>query len=182
MSSSNNNGSDSSKDANNGTEIPTDQGTKEMIESLQKEVEKFKNEYLYLRAEFDTYKRNAIKERADLMKYGSERIIVELLNVMDNFERALQTKASADNIANYSKGVEMTASELKGTLSKYGVTELPCEGVAFDPMSHEALSAEESTAVPPGHVLRVFKRAYKLHDKLVRPAQVIVAKKPEATN
>lgn len=182
MSSSDNNGSDNSKSNQSGSEIPSDQNVKETIDNLHKEVEKYKNEFLYLRAEFDTYKRNAIKERSELMKYGSERIIVELLGVMDNFERALQTKASAENIPNYVKGIEMTATELKGALGRYGVTEMPCEGLAFDPMSHEALSAEESSAIPAGHVLRVFKKAYKLHDKLIRPAQVVVAKKPETSN
>jgi molecular chaperone GrpE len=152
------------------------------IEKLQQEVEKYKNDYLYLRAEFDNFRRNSIKERSDMSKYGSERIIVEVLGVLDNFERALQTKVSSENIQTYTKGVEMTAKELRAVLTKFGVTEVPCEGQPFDPSLHEALSAEETAAVEPGFVFRVFKKAFKLHDKLIRPAQVVVAKKPETAN
>lgn len=141
-------------------------------------AEKYKNDFLYLRAEFDNYKRHAIKERADITKYGSERLVVELLNVLDNFERALDIKISADNIESFKKGIEMTATDLKSLLTRFGVAELPCQGVAFDPSVHEALSAEETTSVPEGHVSRVFKKPYKLHDKVVRPGQVVVAKAP----
>lgn len=148
------------------------------IEILKKEAEKFKNDYLYLRAEFDNYKRNAIKERSELIKYGSERAAIEILGVFDNFERALSTKVTQDSISNFVKGVEMTAADLKAALSKLGVSEVPCQGVPFDPFVHEALSSEETSEVPEGHIFRVFKKAYKLHDKVIRPAQVVVAKKP----
>jgi molecular chaperone GrpE len=148
------------------------------VTELKALAEKYKNDFLYLRAEFDNYKRHAIKERAELTKYGSERLVVELLNVLDNFERALEIKISADNFESFKKGVEMTATELKGMLTRFGVAELPCQGVAFDPMVHEALSAEETTNVPEGHISRVFKKPYKFHDKVVRPGQVVVAKAP----
>lgn len=153
------------------TAIPTE------VELLQKEVEKYKNEFLYLRAEFDNYRRHAIKERSDLTKFGNERLLIDILSVMDNFERALQTKVTSENVNVYVKGVEMTAQELRGVLNKFGITEVKSEGVAFDPMIHEALSSEETSEVEPGFVFRVFKKAFKLHDKLIRPAQVVVAKK-----
>lgn len=156
-------------------------------ETFQKELEeqkalaeKSKNDYLYLRAEFENYKRNAIKERSDLIKYSSERLIVDVLNVVDNFERALQTPPNSENLSTYAKGIEMTATELKNVLNKFGVSEVNSEKMAFDPMAHEALASEETAEVPEGHVFRVFKKAYKLHDKLIRPAQVVVAKKPSA--
>lgn len=149
------------------------------IKKLQEQSEKYKNDYLYLRAEFENYKRNAIKERSDALKYGSERIINEILGVADNFERALQTKVSPETLNNFVQGIEMTANELKAVLQRNGVTELKTEGAAFDPNFMEALSSEPTNDVPPGHVARVFKKAYKLHDKVIRPAQVVVAKKPE---
>jgi molecular chaperone GrpE len=149
------------------------------IKKLQEQTEKFKNDYLYLRAEFDNYKRNAIKERSEALKFGAERLINEVLGVTDNFERALQAKVTPDNLSTYIQGVEMTASELKSVLQKNGVTELKVEGMPFDPNTMEALSSEPTTEVAPGHVFRVFKKAYKLHDKVIRPAQVVVAKKPE---
>jgi molecular chaperone GrpE len=149
------------------------------IKTLQEQIEKYKNDYLYLRAEFENYKRNAIKERSEALKYGSERIVNEVLGVVDNFERALQTKVTPESFNNFVQGVEMTANELKTVLQRNGVTEVKCEGAAFDPNFMEALSSEPTNDVPPGHVARVFKKAYKLHDKVIRPAQVVVAKKPE---
>ncbi|MEZ0392918.1 MAG: nucleotide exchange factor GrpE [Pseudobdellovibrionaceae bacterium] len=148
------------------------------MEELRAQIEKYKNDYLYLRAEFDNYKRNVIKERADLLKYGSERLINEILGVLDNFERALEIKATPENLSTYTKGIEMTQQELKSALQKFGVAEIPSLGLPFDPSIHEALSSEETDAVKPGSVSRVFKKPYKLHDKVIRPGQVIVAKEP----
>jgi molecular chaperone GrpE len=149
------------------------------VKKLQEQTEKYKNDYLYLRAEFENYKRNAIKERSEAIKYGSERIINDILSVADNFERALQTKVSPDTLNTFIQGVEMTSNELKAVLQRNGVTEVKCEGTAFDPNYMEALSSEPTNEISPGYVARVFKKAYKLHDKVIRPAQVVVAKKPE---
>lgn len=148
------------------------------VTELKAQVEKYKNDYLYLRAEFENYRRNVIKERADLLKYGCERLVVEVLGVLDNFERALEVKPSAENLMNYTKGVEMTQTELKSVLQKFGVSEIPSKGLAFDPTVHEALSSEETSEVKPGYISRVFKKPYKLHDKVIRPGQVVVAKEP----
>lgn len=156
---------------------PTDQKPSE-VEVLKAEAEKAKNDYLYLRAEFDNYRRNVVKERSDLVKYGSERLIVDILGVLDNFERALEMKPTPENLANYVKGIEMTQQELKNVLAKFGVTEVPAQGVQFDPNLHEALSSEETDSVKPGFISRVFKKPYKLFDKIIRPGQVIVAKEP----
>lgn len=149
------------------------------LQKLQEQAEKYKNDFLYLRAEFENYKRNAVKERSDLMKYGGERFIRDLLEVVDNFERALQTNVTADNITTFKQGIEMTAQELKTLLQKHNVVEIPSHGVQFDPNIHEALGSEPTEAVAPGHVSKVFKKPYKLHDKVIRTGQVVVGKKPE---
>lgn len=163
-----------------GTDIPaSDQDSAALIEELRAQAEKAKNDFLYLRAEFDNFRRNSIKERADQTKYGSERLIVDLLGILDNFERALETRLSAENYANYAKGVEMTANEFRQTLQRHGVTEIPSLGEAFDPNFHEALTSEFTTATPAGSVLRVLRKPYKLHDRVVRPGQVVVARTPE---
>ena len=141
-------------------------------------AEKYKNDFLYLKAEFENYKRNVIKERSELLKYGSERLLVEVLGVIDNFERALQTKATPENFAQYVKGVEMTAGELRSALQKFGVQEVPALGQDFDPNLHEALSSEETSQYAPGQVSKVLRKPYRLHEKVIRPAQVLVAKKP----
>lgn len=149
------------------------------LDTAKAQAEKNKNDFLYLRAEFDNYRRNMIKERSDLLKYGSERFLVEILSILDNFERALEAKSAlvlTDNLSNYIKGIEMTYQELKAVLTRFGVSEVPALGLPFDPLLHEALSSEETDTVKPGHVFRVFKKPYKLHDRIIRPAQVVVAK------
>ncbi len=149
------------------------------IQKFQEQAEKFKTDYLYLRAEFDNYRKNAIKEQSDLIKYGARKLALDLLSVLDNFERANSVQVTAENFHDYVKGIEMTSNELKNALGKNGITEIPCDGVPFDPNQHEALSSEMSDSVPAGNVLRVFKKGYKLQDKIIRPAQVVVARKPE---
>lgn len=163
--------------SNNGPAESTEKNKTSEAELLT-EIEQLKKDYLYLRAEFDNHRKHAIKERSDLMKYGSEKIIVDLLGVIDNFERALETKVSSNNLDTYVKGVEMTAQELKALLQKFGVSEVPAANVEFNPNLFEALGAEETNEIPAGHVLRVFKKPYKLYDKLIRPGQVVVAKTP----
>lgn len=153
---------------------------KPVTEKLQAEAEKYKNDYLYLRAEFENYKRHAVKERSDLMKYAGERLAKDLLGVVDNFERALSVEVTPETFDNYIKGVEMTYKELKGLLDKHGIKEVPSEKQAFDPNLHEALGSEPTDKVSEGHVLRVFEKPYKYHDKILRVGKVIVARKPEA--
>lgn len=166
----------SESNSENKTSPGAEQSTE--VDDLKAQVEKYKNDYLYLRAEFDNYRRNVIKERSDLLKYGSERLVIEILDVLDNFERALEIKATPENLATYTKGIEMTQQELKSALQKFGVSEVPAQGEPFNPAVHEALSSEETDQVQPGFICRVFKKPYKLHDKVIRPGQVIVAKEP----
>ncbi len=146
------------------------------VAEAKNEADKFKNEYLYLRAEFENFKRQAVKERSDLRKYGSERLVADLLNVLDIFETALATELNPDNVANFKKGIELTSNELRSVLQRHGVTEVPSKGAAFDPNVHEALSSHETDEVEPGTITQVFKKPYKLHDRVVRPGQVVVAR------
>ncbi|MGE0527032.1 MAG: nucleotide exchange factor GrpE [Bdellovibrionales bacterium] len=162
------------------TSAATGNGQAGPTSDLEMERDKAKRDYLYLLAEFDNYRKNAIKERSDLTKYGSERFIREFLNVFDDFERALEAEVSAENQSSFRDGVKMIAGEIRNLLQKFGVEEVPAEGQPFDPSKHEALSSEPRTDMPPGHVARVFKKAYKIHDKLIRPAQVTVSTPPSA--
>lgn len=155
---------------------PTLDTANTLVEELKAQAEKYKNDFLYLRAEFDNFRRNNAKERQDMLKYGSERLIVELLGVLDNFERALETPVTQENLPIYSKGIEMTAKELRSVLNKFGVTEVEAKGQTFDPNLHEALSSEATAESKPGTVHRVLRKPYRLHERLIRPAQVVVSK------
>lgn len=149
--------------------------------SLEEELGKMRNEYLYLRAEFDNFRKNSIKERSQLIRYGGEPILRELLDVVDNFERALSVEVSAETLESFRKGVAMTAHELKSLMQKFGVQEQDPIGQPFDPALHEALSSEPTDQMPAGHVSKVFRKAYLLHDKLIRPAQVVVSRELESS-
>ncbi len=148
-------------------------------DALREDLTKAKNEYLYLRAEFDNYRRQATKERSDLIRFAGERLAKDLLDTLDIFDSALAAEVTEANFKNFVSGIELTAQQLRSTLAKHQITELPSQGVMFDPNLHEALSSEVTSTVPPGHISRVFKKAYKFHDKMIRPAQVVVAKEKE---
>ena len=169
-------------DDNNSNGEATAEGVAEIaktdLEQAQEDAAKWKNEFLYLKAEFENYKRNALKERSELLKFGAERVSRDILDVVDNFERALQTKLSNETLQTFRVGVEMTAKELKDVLAKHGIQEVPSEGQPFNPLIHEAISSEPTDAVPAGHIARVFKKPYKLHDKIIRMGQVVVATAP----
>ena len=142
---------------------------------LQTELDKAKKDYLYLLAEFDNYRKNAIKERSDLVKFGSEKLLREFLGILDNFERAVEASATGGEGAALREGVQMILAEMRQLLNRFGVVEVKAEGLPFDPAYHEALSSEPREDMEPGHVSRVFKKAYKMHDKILRPAQVVVS-------
>jgi molecular chaperone GrpE len=146
------------------------------------EHNKIKNEYLYLRAEFDNYKKNAIKERSELVKYGAERFIRQLLSVIDNFDRAMALEVNSENYKDFLQGIELTSNEFKKQLSNIGVRIEDPTGKAFNPNYHEALGSEETSQIEAGHITKVFQKAYWLHDRIIRPAQVIIAKPPSTSN
>lgn len=177
----NENKSDKTEPKNDSSGLGFDEAVaaKGELELAIEDAAKWKNDFLYLKAEFENYKRNAIKERSELLKFGTERIARDILDVVDNFERALQTQLTPETIQTYKTGIEMTAKELKDLLAKHGVQEIPSEGQPFNPSFHEALSSEPTTSVPNGHVSKVFKKPYKLHDKVIRTGQVIVATSPK---
>lgn len=165
--------------ASENTSAEASTSSKSDLEMALEDVQKWKNEYLYMRAEFENYKKHAIKERSDLLKFGAERVSRDILEVMDNFERALSMNLTTDNINNFKMGVDMIAKELKEALSKHGIQEVPSEGQPFNPLHHEAISSEPTTQFPDGHVSKVFKKPYKLHDKVIRMGQVVVATAPK---
>ncbi len=148
------------------------------LEELQEHNTKLKNEYLYLRAEFDNFRKNSIKERSELIKYGPERMVSSLLDVVDIFEKALSSDVNSDNLESFVEGVKMTSTELNKTLEKFGVKPVDSLKQAFDPNLHEAIGSEESSEVEPGFITQVFKKPYKFHDKVIRHGQVVISKAP----
>ncbi len=144
--------------------------------SLEDRFAQLEKEHLYLRAEMENIKRQNIKERSQLLKYGSERLARDLLDTLDVFRSALSSEVTAENFAEFVNGIKMTSQSLKATLEKHGIVEVDCVGQPFDPNTQEALSSEPSDELPEGHVTQVFKSPFKYHDKLLRAGQVIVSR------
>ncbi|HWE25094.1 MAG TPA: nucleotide exchange factor GrpE [Myxococcales bacterium] len=129
---------------------------------------------LRVAAEFDNFKKRAAKEREDLQKFGIERLLKDFLPVADNLERALD-HAEEHDLRQVIEGVKLVQKLLETTLAKHGVVGFSALGQPFDPNLHEALMQQESEA-PPGTVVSEMSRGYKLNDRLVRPAAVVVAR------
>jgi len=136
-------------------------------------------------ADFDNFKKRAAREKIESAQYATSSLLQKLLPVLDNFESALAAAQSAPvpagGIASFQSGVTMIQQQLKNVLVESGLEEIESAGKPFDPNFHEAVSEQESADVPEGHVLQQLRKGYKFKDRLLRPATVIVAKKPAAT-
>jgi molecular chaperone GrpE len=149
------------------------------VDELKALAEQAQKDNLYLRAEFDNYRRQAIKERASLARYAGEKLARDLLDTLDIFDKALAGEVTAENFKDFAQGINLTAQNLRATLNRHGIIEVPSEGQPFDPSMHEALANEPTDKIAPGHITQVFKKPYKYHDKVLRVGQVVVAKQPE---
>jgi molecular chaperone GrpE len=130
-------------------------------------------------ADLDNYKKRAARERGEVEKFAIEKLIKELLPVLDNFDRALEHAASAGGDA-LVQGVAATRKLFEDTLGKFGVKAFSAKGQAFDPTRHEAVQRVETNDVPPNSVAQEVVRGYHLHERLLRPAIVVVATAPAA--
>jgi molecular chaperone GrpE len=129
--------------------------------------------YLRLAADFDNYRKRVAREHAELTARANERLVNELLPVLDDLERALEA-ATEHEEAKLEEGVQLVHRSLAALLERHGLTEIDTEG-AFDPHVHEALLAQPAEGAAEGSVLQVLQKGYRLGDKVLRPARVIVA-------
>lgn len=138
--------------------------------------------YLRQTADFENFKKRAARERQDAAKAATESLLQKLLPVLDNFEMALAAanQAQATSIDALKTGVNMIHGQLKSTIADTGLEEIDATGKPFDPNLHEAVSQTESADVPEGHVLQQLRKGYRFRERLLRPATVVVAKKPAA--
>lgn len=128
-----------------------------------------------LQRELDYLKERYRRDLEEQRRYGHESFAVDLLGIIDNFERAFQAGASTRDFESLMKGLEMILSELRKVLEKHGIQEIEVEGSEFDPYTCEAVETEESEELPPNRVVRVLQKGYKLHDRVIRPARVVVS-------
>ena len=136
------------------------------------EEEALNVKYMRLMADFQNFKRRTEKEKSDIYAFANEKIVSELLNVIDNFERALLHGAAGDSFA---EGMNMIFKQLQGVLEKAGVKEIEALGLDFDPNFHNAVMTEDSTEYESGKVTEVLQKGYTLNSKVIRPSMVKVA-------
>ncbi len=134
---------------------------------------------LRLQAEFDNYRKRMEKERIEYIKFANEGIIKELLSVADNFERALNSTSRAHDFNVLHQGVEMILKQLQELLKEKGITKIEAVGIQFDPNKHEAIAEVETSEHPDHFVVEELQKGYMLNGRVIRPAAVKVAKKPQ---
>lgn len=140
------------------------------------EIAALKDTNLRLHAEFDNYRKRSERELASFRKYANQSLVKELLPQIDNLERALEsTEDTADPLI---EGLKMTLKGIEDALAKFGVSRVESVGQPFDPNVHEAITAQISAEVDDNTVLAEHQSGYMLHDRLIRPAMVVVSKKP----
>jgi molecular chaperone GrpE len=137
------------------------------------------DKYLRERADLENYRRRVQKDKEDLQKYGNECLLVEILPVMDNMERALD-HVSEESLSAVIEGVNLTRSMLLAVLKKFGVEPVNAKGSTFDPAFHQAMCQVESVDAAPNTVIEEFQKGYVLNDRLLRPAMVSVAAAPKS--
>jgi len=140
---------------------------------VSKDDEELNVRYLRLAADFQNFKKRVEKEKGDIYAYANEKIVVELLDVIDNFERALEH--SNDSSEGFAEGMNMIFKQFKGVLEKSGVEEMSAIGEPFDPNFHHAVMTENSAEFESGEVTQVLQKGYLLNKKVIRPAMVKVA-------
>ncbi len=145
----------------------------EKVLAAQKERDDFKNRMMRAAADLENFRRRANREKDELRKYGIDKLVGELLPVVDNFERALE---HSEDTASFVDGVQMIYKQFVGSLEKHGVKGFEAVGEKFLPQLHEAIQQVETNEQEPGHVVAQFQKGYHLHDRLIRAALVSVAK------
>lgn len=135
--------------------------------------EDLNTKYLRLMADFQNYKKRTEKQKSEIHAYANEKIVLKLIEVMDNFERALGADASEGD--SFKEGIEMIFKQLSDVLTDAGVKEIEAESTVFDPNFHNAVMMEDTDKVESGMVSEVLQKGYTLNGKVIRPAMVKVA-------
>ena len=136
-------------------------------------------------AEFDNFRKRKIKEMDDARFYTKSSVIESFLTVYDHFQMAMQSVEQGHDITIVQEGMRMILAEFGKTFENLGLKEIASIGEKFDPNMHDAISKESSTEIPEGHIVKEWKAGYKLNDRLIRPATVVVSegeKTEEAEN
>ncbi len=169
--------SDEETVTNEQNEAEVDTDAADNVTDWEAKYNQLNDTYLRLNAEFDNYRKRTLKEKADLLKMGSERVLHDVITVVDDFERALENIAKANDVEAITEGVELIHSKFLSFLTKNNVQEVETIGQTFDVDKHEAVTTIPATKEEDkGKVIDCIQKGYTLGDKVIRFPKVIVAK------
>jgi len=151
---------------------PDEVVTRAAYDQLKAERDQLLDRIARLQAEFDNARKRAEREKAEFRDYAVGNVVEQFLPVLDNFELALKSKGSAEQLRH---GVELIVKQMEEVLARLQVTAIPTVGEVFDPRLHEALGAVERDDIPDQHVAEEIRRGYKIRERMLRPAMVRVA-------
>jgi molecular chaperone GrpE len=163
------------------TETPTEKNSgadtseEAAFTQLQSDLERFRDLALRSQADFDNYRKRSAREKEEAVRYANGSLLEKLIPIIDNFELGLAAAGSAAGSPVFA-GMSMVARQLTDFLTDAGVTAIDATGQDFDPNLHEAIAQEPSQTVPEGKVIRQVRKGFRLKDRLLRPANVIVSK------
>ena len=164
-----------------GDESPKDtapQTPEEKIEKAEAEAKEAYDRFLRASAELENYKKRTRKEMADFRKYANASLVKELLGVVDNLERAIESSNGSNEEGQLSEGLDLTLKELLKIFKEFHACPIEALGKPFDPCYHQAMMQQETTDQPENVVLNELQKGYMIHDRLLRPAMVVVSKSP----
>ncbi|MGB8295684.1 MAG: nucleotide exchange factor GrpE [Polyangia bacterium] len=161
---------------------PADPSPAERLTALEAEKADLKDRMLRIAAEFDNYKKRTRKEMSEHEAKARESVLREFLEIADNLERAVTSwkQGEQKDVKSVQDGVDLVLRLFKSKLERHSVTAIEAKGQPFDPRVHDAISQAPSADVPPGTVLHELQRGYRVGDRLLRPAMVVVSKAPPA--
>ena len=147
----------------------------ETISKLEKSLEEQKDKLLRVSAEFENFKRRSRREIEDFRKFSNEMLLKDLLPSIDNLERAIMSSDTDDSCIGIVEGVSLTLKEILKTFSQFGVEPVDSLEKPFDPLFHQAVGQEENDQLPPNTVIKELQKGYTIHNRLLRPAMVLVS-------
>ena len=152
---------------------------KAMLDDAERERSQFKDMLQRVQADSINFKRRMEEEREGLFNRFSAELVLKLLPVLDDYERAIQNAPDLESIRPWAAGVEMVYRNFTGVLESLGLARVEALGMTFDPLEHEALLHQVSNELEEGIVISVVREGYKLNGRVLRPAQVVVSKRPD---
>lgn len=152
------------------------------LETLKKQLEQEKDRCLRLNAEFENQRKRLQKEKEEFVKYANEKLIIELIDIMESLERGLENAKGSSNKEKLIQGMELIYKQFKNVLEKNGLVPIKALGEKFDPYKHEAMMQTPSDDIEEDTVLEEFSRGYMLNNKVIRYSRVRVSKSKEADN